>query len=387
MSKERAEELIRKYLEGTATPEEEALLESWYTEAAQNQLESPAAPDYPKIGEEILQLLRAEQEGQVIPVQPKSNSPVRLWPSIAAAAAVIVLLWVGSYLLYHKDPMPSIVKRPAQETDILPAAAKATLTLVDGQTIQIDSAGGGTLPRQGNARIETLNGQLIYSISRPDPQTPKTNGVAYNTLTTKPGEHYSLLLQDGTKAWLNAASSITYPVVFDGDKRQVKVTGEVYFEIAHNDKQPFSIAVRNELIEDIGTHLNINAYDNEPAINTTLLEGRINVSNGSSSTILRPGQQATLAPGEETFHVKTVDADKAVAWKDGYFYFDRADIETVMRQLARWYNIQVAYQGEIPKRTFKGKVYRNINASEALQILSYFGAHFKIDGKTITVTF
>jgi ferric-dicitrate binding protein FerR (iron transport regulator) len=211
--------------------------------------------------------------------------------------------------------------------------------------------------------------------------------MAYNTLTTKPGEHYSLLLPDGTKVWLNAASSITYPVVFKGDERNVKVTGELYFEIVHNAKQLFRVAVKDQVVEDIGTHLNINAYDDEPAVNTTLLEGSIRVIKGNASAILAPGQQATMAPDDSRFQIKQVDGNEAVAWKNGYFYFDRADIKMVMRELARWYNIQIVYKGELPNKTFKGKVYRNINASEALRILSYFGAHFKIDGKTITVTF
>jgi ferric-dicitrate binding protein FerR (iron transport regulator) len=136
----------------------------------------------------------------------------------------------------------------------------------------------------------------------------------------------------------------------------------------------------------MGTHLNINAYDDEPAINTTLLEGSIKVMKGNTSAILTPGQQAMMGPNDSHFQIRKVDADEAVAWKNGYFYFDRADITTVMRELARWYNIQVVYKGDLPKRTFKGKVYRNINAAEALNILSYFGAHFRIEGKTITVS-
>jgi transmembrane sensor len=133
--------------------------------------------------------------------------------------------------------------------------------------------------------------------------------------------------------------------------------------------------------------LNINAYDDEPAINTTLLEGSIKVTKGSASAILTPGQQATIRPDGNSFRIQKVDADQAIAWKKGYFYFDRADIQTMMRQLARWYNLKVVYEGEIPKRTFKGKLFRNIPASEALRILSYFGAHFQIDDKTIMVTF
>jgi transmembrane sensor len=392
MGNERAEELIRKYLAGTATPEEVALLESWYIAAAQEQPDMTGEPAYPNVEAEMLESLRAEQQelpgmGQPGPDQPGIKSPIRLWPRIAAAAAVLIVLSVGGYFIVHKSPTESIAQRQPLENDIFPAGTRATLTLVDGRTIPLDSAGGHTLARQGNATISSLNGQLIYSVNQGQSSAVQGGSMAYNTLTTQPGEHYSVLLPDGTMAWLNAESSITYPVVFDGNERKVKVTGEVYFEIVHDDKQPFKIAVKDQLIEDIGTHLNINAYDDESTINTTLLEGRVKVTKGSASAILAPGQQATIRPDGNSFQIQKLDADEAIAWKNGYFDFDRADIQTVMRQLARWYNVQVIYKGEISKRTFKGKVYRNINASQALQILSYFGAHFQIVDKIITVTF
>jgi len=381
MGNERAEELIRRYLEGTAPAEEEALLESWYIAAAQDQPVMCAVPDFARIQDEILQPLRAEQLAQ-----PKVKCPIRFWPRAAAAAAVLLIASVGSVLITHKKSPPLVVQHQPLKDDISPAGTRATLTLLDGQTIPVDSAGNRVLTRQDNATISSLGGQLIYSANQPDRPVP-SGSLAYNTLTTKPGEHYSLVLPDGTKVWLNAASSITYPVVFDGNERKVKVTGEVYFEIVHNARQPFRIAVKDQIVEDIGTHLNINAYDDEPVINTTLLEGSIRVTKCSASVVLTQGQEATIRPKDRSFQLRQVDADQAIAWKKGYFYFDRVDIRTMMRQLARWYNVKVVYKGDIPKRTFKGKLYRNIHASEALQILSYFGAQFQIDDKTIMVTF
>ncbi len=390
MGNERAEELIRKYLAGTATPEEEALVgKDWYIAASQEQPDMTGAPAYPNIEAEMLESLRAEQMGQPeLPKIGQTKSPVRLWPRIAAAAAVILILSVGGFFLSRKSPTQAIVQQQQQslENDILPAGTRATLTLLDGKTVLLDSAGRDALARQGNVTISSLNGELLYGAAQASP--PATPGIiGFNTLTTRPGEHYSLQLPDGTKAWLNAGSSVTYPVVFNDNERKVKATGEVYFEIVHNAKRPFRIEVKDQLVEDIGTHLNINAYDDESTINTTLLEGSIKVIKGSASAILTPDQQATIRPDDNSFQIQKVDADQATAWKKGYFYFDEADIQTMMRQLARWYNVQVIYKGEISKRTFKGKVYRNIKASEALQILTYFGAHFQIDGKTITVTF
>ena len=377
MGNEKAEELIRKYLAGTATPEEEALLESWYTSIAEDMVPMPGEPDYPRIAQEILQPLRAEQAQPPL-IPPKS--PIPLWPRIASAVAILILLSIGSLYVFRKRPAPLVVQDPPPRIDILPASTRATLTLLDGRQIQIDSAVRNNLARQGNSIVSSRNGELVYTANQPSAKN------FINTLTTKPGEHYSIQLPDGTKAWLNAASSITYPVTFVGNDRRVTVTGEVYFEIVHNPNQPFSVSVKDQLIQDIGTHLNINAYDDEPAITTTLLEGSVRITRGNQSALLMPGQQATARPGAHSFQTATVDAGQAIAWKDGYFNFNGADIRTVMRELARWYDIQVSYKGETPKRRFVGKVYRNITAEEALKIISYFGAHFHIEGRTVTIT-
>ena len=363
MGNDKAKELIRKYLEGTATPEEEALLETWYMEAANNAPEMPGISDYP--------------EHHPLPtIKPA----IRLWPRVAVAASILIVLASASYFVLHKKPGRNIVRDqpPPAQKDILPAATKAMLTLVDGKTVVLDSARNGTVAQQGKIIARSVDGQLNYN------GDGDVSGM--NTLTTLPGEQYSVVLPDGTKVWLNTASSISYPVTFAGKERRVTVTGEAYFEIVHNARQPFRVAVKDQLVEDIGTHLNINAYDDEPVLQTTLLEGSVRVTKGAASAILKPGQQATIRPDNSSFDIKLIDTDEAMAWKNGYFYFDGADIQTVMRQLARWYDVQIVYKGDLPKRKFKGKVYRNINASEALKILSYFGAHFVIDGKTITVS-
>jgi transmembrane sensor len=388
MSYESAQELIRKYLEGTATPEEEALLQSWYLEMARDQPVVAEEPDYSAIGNEILQKLRAEQ--QDLPI-PNAKPVIRIWPRVAVAAAILIALSVGSLLVLHKKQAPAVVQAQPMDNDILPAGTKATLTLLGGKTIQLDSARNGTVAQQGNTTVQSHDGQLIYNPAQPAAQATAQPGTqapatAFNKLTATPGEHYSLVLPDGTKAWLNAGSSITYPLTFAANERRVAVTGEVYLEIIHNPNQPFTITVKDQTVEDLGTHLNIKAYDDDSTINTSLLEGSIKLNKGPISAILKPGQQATIHPDDSAFQVKAIDADQAIAWKNGYFSFDRADIRTVMREMARWYNVQVIFKGALPKTKFKGKVYRNINASEALKILSYFGAHFQIEGKTIIVT-
>jgi transmembrane sensor len=383
MGNERAEELIRKYLDGTATPEEVALLESWYIMAAQEQPQMSGAPDYEKIKEEILQPLLAEQEERAAKVRP-----MRIWPRVVAAASILGVVALGAVYIFRERSKPPVDVAAAAGNVLLPAGVKAELELVDGKIISLDSVDRPALARQGDVVIGSQNGQLVYTAggAAVSPGAMTAGGDGHNLLTTRPGEHYSLVLPDGTKVWLNAASSIRYPVTFNGGARVVSVKGEAYFEVVHDARQPLRIIVGSQTIEDIGTHFDISAYDDEPVVRTTLLEGSVKVMKGAAAAVLKPGQEAVMGAGDVAFRVKDGDVDAAVAWKAGYFSFDRADLKTVMREFARWYDLQIVYQGELPKRTFKGKVYRNIPASEALHILSYFGARFRIEGRTITVS-
>ena len=236
MRNENAEELIREYLAGTATPEEEALLESWYIEAAQAQPALCGELEYSKIEYDILGSLRGEQRAR-----PKV---IKVWPRIAAAAVAFIVLCLGSLFIPRETLTPSTGGLYSQKNELLPAATRAHLTLPDGRMITLDSARSGPLERQDDATISSQGGQLIYSVSQADLSAGQ-GPTAYHTLTTLPGEHFSLLLADGTKAWLNAASSITYPVVFNGNERKVRVTGEVYFEIVH---LPFSFLLLIHLV-------------------------------------------------------------------------------------------------------------------------------------------
>jgi ferric-dicitrate binding protein FerR (iron transport regulator) len=394
MGEKRAKNLIKKYLEGIASQEEEALLESWYNTSAQDRPTAPGNPDFvqleadlTRLEAEIWQPLLAEQEGRPLPLNLTPRLAPRLWPRIVAAtataaAAVIITIGITRLFIPGKTLPPRLTPEQNIENDILPATIGATLTLMDNKTITVDSTTSPLLARQAGQSLSSADGRLIYRVDQPH----TTQNTIYNTLTTHPGQHYSLALPDGTIAWLNAGSSITYPVIFESNERRVRITGEVYFEIVHNAQQPFRITAGDQLVEDIGTHLNINAYKDETNITTTLLEGSVKLTLGSATAILKPGEAAETRHDDQKFNLHQVDAAKAIAWKEGYFYFDRADIHAVMRQLARWYNVQVVYKGSIPKRTFKGKVYRNIKASEALRILSYFGASSTIDGNTITVS-
>jgi len=274
-------------------------------------------------------------------------------------------------------------KKEVKQNDFLPGKNTAILTLADGSTIVLDSAKNGALTSQGNTKVIKLNnGQLAYSSSG------ATNEVLYNTMSTPRGGQYKLVLSDGSKVWLNAASSIHYPTSFPGNERKVEITGEAYFEVAHDAKKPFKVSVNNMEVQVLGTHFNVNAYRDERTINTTLLEGSVKVTKGSSMSILKPGQQAIIQQAGDDKKItveNNIDVEAVIAWKNGYFSFTNADMTAVMRQISRWYDVDIVYEGKIPDRKFGGEISRNLNASQALKILQASKVHFRIEGKKIIV--
>ena len=227
---------------------------------------------------------------------------------------------------------------------------------------------------------------MIYSSSKVASSTGGKDlrgAVAYNTLTTPRGGQYHLTLSDGTSVWLNAASSIKYPIAFTGNERRVEITGEVYFEVEHNAAKPFRVICNGQTVEDLGTHFNINAYNDENAVKTTLLEGSVNVSAAGKNKMLKPGEQAQLQHGN--IRIADVDVNKVAAWKNGLFQFNDDNIRDIMRQLGRWYDVDIKYEGNLPDWEFSGAIPRNANLSQVLDILSFVKVHFRIDGKTIVV--
>jgi transmembrane sensor len=269
---------------------------------------------------------------------------------------------------------------------ILPGGNKAVLTLADGKQITLDEAGNGKLAEQSGITVtKTKNGQLVYTAS---PSAVTAKGPAMNMIATPKGGQYQVNLPDGTKVWLNAASSLRYPTAFTAGVRQVSLTGEAYFEVAKvRPEMPFKVLTTTQTVEVLGTHFNVNSYTDEPAIKTTLLEGAVKVISPSAAVkelILKPGQQSVLRG--DRLNVADVNEEEVIAWKNGMFRFRDADLQTVMRSVARWYDVQVNYEGTLPVRQFSGEIHRNINLSEVLDILSFFKVHFRVDGKTIIVT-
>jgi len=326
-------------------------------------------------------------------VQPVT--PVRKMKWLHVAAASVILISVGVYVFNRitlkRKANDEVVKTvPSQDVsnDIQPGGDKAILTLANGSQIILDSAADGIVAQQGHTEVMKLaNGQLVYKEAG-----DQVNEVLYNTVVTPRGGQYRLILPDGSRIWLNAVSSIRFPTAFTGKERTIEITGEAYFEIAKDPSRPFKVLVRpvsgNGAMEIavLGTHFNINAYQDEPAIKTTLLEGSVKVTNGTNHTVIKPGQQTQLNGNGVIKVIQDADVAEAVAWKDGRFEFNDTDLKTIMRQVMRWYDVDVEYQNNMPDRYFTADISRNKTLSGVLTILKLSDVGFKLEGKKLTVT-
>jgi ferric-dicitrate binding protein FerR (iron transport regulator) len=396
MEKDAIRILLEEYREGslTETRREELLAlmqpeneEEWLT-LLQELIETEAAgaiPVDPRILRASLQrVLSVDRSAEIAPVIPMQRSVFRRY-RWAAAAAILLMLSGIFYLVvdrHPKDIADSDTPMNMSDHDLAPGGNKATLTLAGGQKIVLDSNANGTIARQGNATIEKLaGGQLAYQHNNNE----KPSTILYNTLETPRGGQYQLKLPDGTGVWLDAASSIRYPVFFGGKERRVTVTGQAYFEVAHNAAKPFIVEAAGAEVRDIGTGFNINAYPEEGAERITLVEGSVRISRQDRQLVLRPDEQARV--GEQGFElVEGADLEQILAWKNGKFMFgEKADIQTIMRQVARWYDVDVEYQGTVSLH-FGGTISRRDSAAKLLEKLEMTnGVHFKIEGRKIIV--
>ena len=276
--------------------------------------------------------------------------------------------------------------QPKKNNEIVPGGNKATLTLANGSVITLDSASNGILTQQGNIKIHKLsNGLVAYDVSNQN--MVQKGKVDYNTISTPRGGEYQVTLSDGTKVWLNAASSIRFPVIFAGKERKVVITGEAYFEVAKNKEMPFKVEANSSEVEVYGTHFNVNAYDDEAAIKTTLLEGKVKVSvPGQSPEFLMPGQQADVNKQGNIKILDHVDTDLAVAWMHGYFQFKSADLQSILRQISRWYDVDIVYEGNVNLH-FTGQLSKHLDVTKVFKTLSLTNeVHFTIKDKKIIVT-
>jgi len=353
-------------------------------------------PDIKSLKEAGWQQVRAVIEAEDPDVGAASMIPVSVkhikWTRYFMAASIAGVLAIGAWLYIKNLSLSKTKTSPVLasniKNDVAPGGNKAILTLADGSRLTLDSVGNGTIAQQGNMVVKKNVGALAYSSTSLHEKTGAVvyEQLAYNTLTTPAAGQFQLSLPDGSKVWLNNASSLRYPVAFTGKTREVELQGEAYFEVAKNSTQPFKVKVGGVTVNVLGTSFNIAAYSNENMIRTTLLTGGVGVSRGlSEAVVLKPGEQAQAAPAGSLKTVKDIDTDGVVAWKNGLFHFEKADIQTVMRQLARWYDVDVVYEGNITGRLFGGDIQRNLNLSQVLEILQKNQVHFDLEGRRITV--
>lgn len=314
----------------------------------------------------------------------------RSWVRYAAAA--LIVLAVGIYW-WERDSHGENAKQPVMAaTDIGPGFSGAVLTLADGTEVVLDSAQNGVLAFQGGATAKIVNGTLVYEGGGKE--------IVYNTMSTPKGRQFHLTLPDGTGVWLNSASYIRYPTVFAGNERRVEVGGEAYFEVTKNSKMPFRLNINHKAeVEVLGTSFNVNAYENEESINTTLLEGIVRIKSGlpeksGVGKTLKPGQQAQIsnlpAQGQSALAadihvVSQANIGKVMAWKNGLFNFEGASLKEVMRQVERWYDIEVVYEKDVPAREFEGEMTRGITLQQLQATLEEFGVHTRLNGRVLTV--
>jgi ferric-dicitrate binding protein FerR (iron transport regulator) len=391
-------ELINKYILNTCTREEmDRLLKIIGDEKDEDNITQILKDHWEELGESTdTKKLDVEKKFSILMEEIKKEIPVSFidkkrgnWPRFFAAAAIIIcIISTGAYFLFKSVSLRQIAnadklsKANNKNNDIHPGKNTATLTLSDGTTVILDETQNGTVSTQGNTKILKLdNGILSYNASNKG----KVVEVLYNTISTPKGGQYQLLLSDGSKVWLNAASSLKFPAAFTGKERKVELLGEAYFEVAKNENMPFKVKADGMEVEVLGTHFNINSYDDESIVRTTLLEGSVKINGVKSKSFLKPGQQAKLDRDGDIRVINDADIDEAVAWKEGRFQFNRADIHEVMRQIARWYNVNIEYRGIVSSH-FGGTISRDVNLSQVLKMLQLTGeVKFYVEDRKVVV--
>ncbi|WP_341835430.1 FecR domain-containing protein [Chitinophaga pollutisoli] len=374
MNKQTLATLIDRYLNGTATDAEKRLLDAYYDSMRQQSADAPGAEEEESLRKEMLAKVYANAgiEAPVTPVR-------RLWVRRAAAAAAVVVMAGAAWWMFQ-PAKPEVAMRVKPAAVPQPGKDVATLTLANGQVVVLGDSAAVIPASQGGAAIAMGGDALIYKEEGDVDAAP-----VFNTLKTPTGGKFRLTLSDGTKVWLNAASSIRYPARFTGAERKVAVTGEAYFEVNKSEAYPFVVEVNETAtVRVLGTAFNVSAYSNDPRIVTTLVTGKVQFAAGGAPVTLRPAQQAVSgADGKVT--VQPADINAATAWKDGYFRFNGADIKTIMRQLERWYNIETEYQGNI-QHLFVADIPRDAQLAEILRLLEMTGrVHFTTSGNRVTV--
>ena len=374
MKDKEAIELLKRYQSGECSEAEQALVETWY-------LKHQPAETYALSEEEF-----EEDVHKIWNTLENRSSPRRiiLWSKISIAALILVTLSAGLYFFIpkHQDAPQASSQIAA---DIMPGGNKAFLTLADGSKISLTDAGTGEIAKQAGIRItKTADGQVVYT-ALPAAATGAAT-PAYNTIETPRGGKYQLILPDGTIAWLDAASSLRYPLQFADNERSVELSGQAYFEVAKDKSKPFKVVSKNQQIEVLGTHFNVNAYSDDATITTTLIEGSVRVSlkDQSKASVLKPGERSVIKGG--TITVSDADVEEAIAWKNDRFVFEKDDVGTMLRKIERWYDVDFEYHHELDDLEIDGHLSRNKTLSEVLRLLQRTNEiKFKVEGRRVVV--
>lgn len=374
MNREETKELLKRYNEGNASTEEIRVVEHWFVQQSAVDQKEPIDLDYMAIKHQMWHHVAAG----VSPVKKQH----RLFSSfnIAAAAAILVvaLVSIWGYLDHKNTATPQIAA-----SDIKPGKNKAVLTLADGRKISLTDTGNDTVANEAGLLItKNTQGQLVYQVVG---NTSNQKTLQYNTIEAPIGGKWQVILPDGSKVFLNALSSLKYPLGFSEKERKVELKGEAYFEVFHNEKSPFMVSAKGQTVEVLGTHFNISAYADDKLVKTTLLTGSVKIAAGNNALILKPGEQSQVRLGHISL-VENVDLEDVVAWKNGYFKFNE-NLESIMAKVSRWYDVDISYEIQPdPGFRYKGEISRDRNLSELLNMLEFTGnVHFKIEGRRVII--
>lgn len=386
MGKSIAVSLLKKYLSGSCTASEAAEVDHWFDlmDGVPDHISGLTDEERllmeDKIFERILQNIEAK-EPQKLSLRPKKS--IYSWKVLAVAASLflclsMVLLWMQ----YSSSFSPKKSFKSNQSASIRPGGNRAILTLDDGSSLVLTDASLGKVADQYNMSVvKTAEGELSYKKRKGE----NPSEMVYNTITTPVGGKYSVILPDGSKVWLNSKSSLRFPTSFTGVERSVQMTGEVYFEIVKNPKQPFKVRSGGTEISVLGTHFNVMAYDDEADQKTTLLEGSIHLSSGNFSTLLKPGQQASVNQSVGIVVSNNIDLEAVMAWRNDLFIFKDMEIKDIARQLSRWYDVQVVFKGTPSKIPYTGTIAKNVAFSEILSMLQFTGLKYELKDHVLTI--
>lgn len=394
--------LIDKYLEDQLSQEEQQELNQWLAESESNRLFFQQITDKEILREKMKiyastdsaaiwhKTLQKIDGGKLVTMYPQRS----FFRKYAAAAAAVILVSAGTWFYLgqrsHNQLAQTETTEASSQKGIFPGSNRATLTLADGKTINLTEAKNGSVAKQGYTDVTKTDGRLIYN-REPNSNAHQNIENAYNTVTTPRGGDYQVTLPDGSKVWLNAASSLRFPIAFAGNERIVELTGEAYFEVnpqhaalSKTTKTPFIVKIiassgASSEVEVLGTHFNVMAYEDEAAIKTTLLEGSVKVVSGAATQTIKPGEQALLKKGE--IKVRTVDGDDVIAWTNGFLPVGGADLEFTMRQIGRWYDVKVVYEGAVPNISFEGKLPRTADITDVIKVLNANNIRARLDEK------